>query len=140
MQTPVSNTTFSPIFSNKLIPSKPTHRFSPSLITAARRLLANALLNDTSNAMFSLLSPSCIPLHSFNFTYNALFLTNNKSFIEILNKEPGAYDRWVARGNDTMLPEVPLVAFCVGSQFFVLTRQHVRMVVGDDRPPIVGEA
>ncbi|KAF6151210.1 hypothetical protein GIB67_037418 [Kingdonia uniflora] len=32
-----------------------------------------------------------------------------------------------------MLPEVPLDAFRVGSQFFVLTRQHARMVVGDER-------
>nr|DAD42164.1 TPA_asm: hypothetical protein HUJ06_000394 [Nelumbo nucifera] len=38
--------------------------------------------------MFSLLSPSCIPLCSFGFTYRTL-IGSDKSFIEILKDEPG---------------------------------------------------
>ncbi|KAF8407136.1 hypothetical protein HHK36_006261 [Tetracentron sinense] len=123
---------FSGVFSGRVIPSKPTQRFTPSLISAARRLLAHALLHDPSNAMFALLSSTCIPLHSFNFTYTTL-IRSKKSFIEILKNEPGTYGRYVARGPDAMLPEVPLQSFRIGSQFFVLTRRHARLVVKDQR-------
>ncbi|KAK6912574.1 Glycosyl transferase, family 14 [Dillenia turbinata] len=124
---------FTGIFSGKVIPSsKPTRRFSPSLIAAARRLLAHALLDDSSNYMFALLSASCIPLHSFHFTYETL-IHSRKSFIEILKNEIYTYSRWVARGEHVMLPEVPLDHFRIGSQFFVLTRKHARVVVRDRR-------
>ncbi|OUZ99879.1 Glycosyl transferase [Macleaya cordata] len=123
---------FTGVFTDRVIHSKPTERFTPSLISAARRLLSHALLHDPSNYMFALLSPTCIPLHSFNFTYKTL-IQSKKSFIEILSNEPGAYDRWVARGPEIMLPEVPFENFRVGSQFFVLTRKHARLVVKDER-------
>ncbi|KAI3872214.1 hypothetical protein MKW98_011706 [Papaver atlanticum] len=124
---------FTGVFNNRVIPSsKPTKRFTPSLISAARRLLAHALIHDSSNSMFALISSTCIPLHSFNFTYNTL-IRSKKSFIEILPNEPGAYDRWVARGIDIMLPEIPFDKFRIGSQFFVLTRKHARLVVRDRR-------
>ncbi|XAR69381.1 hypothetical protein NMG60_11000931 [Bertholletia excelsa] len=124
---------FRGVFMNRVIPdSKPTRRFSPTLISAARRLLAHALLDDSSNYMFALLSPSCIPLHSFYFTYKTL-TRSRKSFIEILRNEDGAWDRWAARGDDAMLPDLPFEDFRIGSQFFVLTRKHARMVVGDRR-------
>lgn len=118
-------------FGNRIIPSsKPAYRHTPTLISAARRLLAHALLDDPSNHMFILLSPSCIPLHSFNFTYKTL-ASSTKSFIEILNNEPGWHDRWAARGPHAMLPEVPPEEFRIGSQFWTLTRSHARMVVSD---------
>ncbi|KAH7841094.1 hypothetical protein Vadar_025491 [Vaccinium darrowii] len=121
------------VFKNRVIPgSKPTRRYSPTLISAARRLLSHALLHDSSNYMFTLLSPSCIPLHSFNYTYDT-FIRSNKSFIEILKNEKGARDRWAARGQHAMLPEVPFEDFRIGSQFFVLTRKHARMVASDTR-------
>ncbi|XP_028101353.1 glycosyltransferase BC10-like [Camellia sinensis] len=124
---------FSGLFENRVIPdSKPTRRFSPTLVSAARRLLSHALLHDPSNSMFALLSPSCIPLHSFNFTYKIL-IQSKKSFIEILKNEGGAYQRWAARGEQTMLPELPFHDFRIGSQFFVLTRKHARIVVSDRR-------
>ncbi|KAA8525472.1 hypothetical protein F0562_007327 [Nyssa sinensis] len=123
---------FSGVFSNRVIPSTPTRRYSPTLIAAARRLLSHALLHDRSNSMFALLSPSCVPLHSFKFTYRTL-VRSKKSFIEILKKEVGAYDRWAARGPDVMLPEVTFESFRIGSQFFVLTRRHARIVVSDQR-------
>ncbi|KAK7384714.1 hypothetical protein VNO78_30415 [Psophocarpus tetragonolobus] len=119
---------FSGVFSNRVIPSQPTMRFSPTLAAAARRLLAHALLDDRGNSMFVLLSPACIPLHSFNFTYHAL-LRDDKSFIEILDNEETIYDRWAARG--THAPEVRLEDFRVGSQFWALTRRHAQLVVSD---------
>ncbi|KAJ1415938.1 Glycosyl transferase, family 14 [Sesbania bispinosa] len=121
---------FSGVFSNRLIPSKPTARFSPTLASAARRLLARALIHDRFNYMFVLLSSSCIPLHSFNFTYHTL-VNSRKSFIEILDNEVGAYDRWAARGPNAMLPEVKLEDFRIGSQFWALTRKHARLVIND---------
>ncbi|KAJ4707882.1 putative Core-2/I-branching beta-1,6-N-acetylglucosaminyltransferase family protein [Melia azedarach] len=123
---------FSGVFTGRVIPSKPSFRFTPTLISAARRLLAHALLHDPGNYMFALLSPSCIPIHSFNFTYKTL-MSSEKSFIEILKNEPGTYDRWAARGQDAMLPEVKLEDFRIGSQFWVLTRKHARLVVSDER-------
>lgn len=123
---------FSGVFSGRVIPSKPTRRFTPTLISAARRLLAHALLDDSSNSRFALLSASCIPLHSFNFTYKTL-IRSKKSFMEILKNETGAYGRWAARGNETMLPEVPLESFRIGSQFFAVTRRHARIIVSDRR-------
>lgn len=123
---------FRGVFANRVIPSKPTRRYSPTLSAAARRLLAHALLNDTSNYMFALFSPSCIPLHSFNFTYKTL-IKSRRSFIEILNHERGAFGRWVARGNTTMLPDVPFSHFRIGSQFFIVTRKHARIISNDTR-------
>ncbi|KAI4337313.1 hypothetical protein L6164_015746 [Bauhinia variegata] len=121
---------FSGVFSNRVIRSKYTERHSPTLISAARRLIAHALIEDPSNYMFVLLSASCIPLHSFRFTHNTL-VDSDKSFIEILNKEIGQYGRWAARGPDAMLPEVQLHDFRMGSQFWALTRKHARLVVSD---------
>ncbi|OIV97735.1 hypothetical protein TanjilG_12492 [Lupinus angustifolius] len=123
---------FSGVFSNRVIPSKPTARNSPTLTSAARRLLAQALTHDCSNYMFVLLSSSCIPLHSFNFTYRTL-VNSRKSFIEILENEVGTFDRWAARGVDAMLPEVKLEDFRIGSQFWSLTRRHARVVVSDKK-------
>ncbi|KAJ4959281.1 hypothetical protein NE237_026392 [Protea cynaroides] len=123
---------FSGVFTDRVIHSKPTQRFTPSLVSAARRLLAHALLDDPANAMFPLVSASCIPLHSFHFIYKTL-IQSKKSFIEILANEPGAYGRYVARGEDTMLPEIPFQDFRIGSQFYILTRRHARLVVKDER-------
>ncbi|KAH1189862.1 hypothetical protein HKD37_20G056119 [Glycine soja] len=119
---------------SRLVPAKPTARASPSLISAARRLLAAALLDDPLNHYFALLSQHCIPLHSLQFTHNFLFKNPthpHKSFIEILSNEPNLFDRYTARGEHAMLPEVPFSSFRVGSQFFILTRRHARTVVRD---------
>ncbi|WOK97098.1 hypothetical protein Cni_G05806 [Canna indica] len=132
-------------FRGRFIPAKSTQRASPTLISAARRLLAAALIDDPANAFFAVLSQHCIPIHSFRFTYRALLadpgarpsLTSGRrrrrSYIEILSGEPGLQDRYVARGEDVMMPEVPFDKFRVGSQFFVLARRHAVMVVRDRR-------
>ncbi|KNA12525.1 hypothetical protein SOVF_125150 [Spinacia oleracea] len=122
---------FSGVFEGRVIPSsKPTRRNTPTLIIAARRLLSHALLDDPDNYMFVLLSGSCIPLHSFNFTYTTL-VSSNKSFIEILNNETTAWGRWTARGETVMLPEVSFNDFRIGSQFWAISRRHARVVVKD---------
>lgn len=131
----------------RFIPSKQTHRASPTLIAATRRLLASALLDDPLNQYFALVSQHCIPLFSFRFVYSYLFKNQLtplasfadgyefrfRSFIEILSDEPNLYDRYSARGENAMLPEVQFEDFRVGSQFFVLTRKHAAVVVRDRR-------
>ncbi|KAK9156900.1 hypothetical protein Scep_003474 [Stephania cephalantha] len=143
------------VFEGRFISSKKTLRASPSLISAARRLLAAAIIDDPENAFFALLSQHCIPLHSFDFVYKSLFASpksgpirprktrprprqyggggeaNYRSFIEILDKEPVLWDRYNARGENVMMPEVKFEEFRVGSQFFVLTRKHALMVIKD---------
>ncbi|PIN01917.1 hypothetical protein CDL12_25573 [Handroanthus impetiginosus] len=129
---------FEGVFREKVIPSKRTQRSSATLISAARRLLATAMLDDPANAYFALISQHCIPLHSFNYLYNFLFdlgrLSRNlefSSYIEILDNEPTLWDRYNARGKNVMIPEVHFDEFRVGSQFFVLTRKHALMVIKD---------
>ncbi|KAF8762957.1 hypothetical protein HU200_008803 [Digitaria exilis] len=128
-----------PSFKGRIVPAKATQRASATLISAARRLLATALLDDPANHFFALLSQSCVPLHPFPTLYRTLLADNagpkgrHRSFIEILDAEPTLHDRYYARGDDVMLPEVPYDSFRVGSQFFVLTRRHAVMVVRDRR-------
>ncbi|CAL5354106.1 hypothetical protein CsSME_00042286 [Camellia sinensis var. sinensis] len=129
---------------DRFVPAKKTERSSATLISAARRLIANALIDDPSNAFFALLSQHCIPLHSFNFVYNTLFhrsiaelaqlgTLQYRSFIEILTTKKILWARYNARGKNVMLPEVPFDQFRVGSQFFVLTRRHAVLVIRDRR-------
>ncbi|KAJ6834808.1 uncharacterized protein M6B38_333050 [Iris pallida] len=128
-----------PSFVGRFIPAKATQRGSPTLISAARRLLAAALLDDPSNAFFALISQHCVPLHSFRIAYRTLFSSprlpshRRKSFIEIVAHEPNLMNRYVARGDGFMLPEIPFEDFRVGSQFFVLARRHAVAVVRDRR-------
>ncbi|KAK9283734.1 hypothetical protein L1049_011984 [Liquidambar formosana] len=129
------------VFANRFIAGKKTERASPTLISAARRLLATALLDDPLNSYFALVSQHCIPLHSFNYVYRTLFGSrfsfkfshHFKSFIEILSDEPTLQDRYTARGENVMLPEVPFDRFRVGSQFFILSRKHALVVIKDRR-------
>ncbi|KAL7588227.1 hypothetical protein Lser_V15G36520 [Lactuca serriola] len=131
------------VFENRFIPAKKTQRSSPTLISAARRLLATAILDDSLNAYFVLVSQHCIPLHSFRYVYKTLFRTPTEStrfstrfptrlsFIEVLSEEPQLWDRYTARGKNAMLPEVPFDKFRIGSQFYILTRAHSLMVIKD---------
>ncbi|KAL1210360.1 Glycosyltransferase BC10 [Cardamine amara subsp. amara] len=120
------------VFTNRVIHSKPSIRYTPTLAAAARRLISHALLDDPLNYMFALISPSCVPIRSFHFTYKTL-VSSRKSFIEILKDEPWQFDRWAARGEYAMLPEVKLEEFRIGSQFWVLKRRHARVVARDRR-------
>ncbi|EEF48671.1 conserved hypothetical protein [Ricinus communis] len=132
--------------------AKRTYRASPTLVSATRRLLATAILDDPANIFFAVVSQYCIPLHSFNYVYNSLVFSNSfdltssdsdpestqygvrvqyKSFIEVISKEPRLWKRYIARGRYSLMPEVPFEKFRVGSQFFVLTRRHALMVIKD---------
>lgn len=114
----------------KFIPARRTARASPTLISAERRLLANAILDDPNNLYFALISQHCIPLHSFSYIHNHLFSDHHQqSFIEILSDEPFLLKRYNARGDDAMLPEIQYQDFRVGSQFFVLAKRHALMVI-----------
>ncbi|CAI0541617.1 unnamed protein product [Linum tenue] len=142
------------VFEGKFIEhAKRTYRASPTLISATRRLLATAILDDPANAFFAVISQHCIPLHSFKFVYHSLLKSRSfdfssgdpdastqygirlqyKSFIEVISDEPRLWKRYVARGRYAMMPEVPFEDFRVGSQFFVLTRRHALMVIKDRR-------
>ncbi|KAL0401456.1 UNVERIFIED_CONTAM: Glycosyltransferase BC10 [Sesamum latifolium] len=132
------------VFSGRFIAAKKTERATATLISAARRLLATAVMDDPLNSYFALVSQHCIPLHSFKYMYKTLFVKPisgpssssfpvHRSFIEILSDEPQLWDRYNARGKNIMLPEVPFDRFRIGSQFFVLTRQHALVVIRDRR-------
>ncbi|KAJ8767734.1 hypothetical protein K2173_020674 [Erythroxylum novogranatense] len=141
------------VFKDRFIDhAKRTYRASPTLISATRRLLATAVLDDPANAFFAVLSQYCIPLHSFKYVYSSLVDSRSfdlssdssantdhgvriqyKSFIEIISKEPRLWKRYIARGRYSMMPEIPFEKFRVGSQFFVLTRRHVLTVIKDRR-------
>ncbi|PQQ18659.1 uncharacterized protein Pyn_28275 [Prunus yedoensis var. nudiflora] len=98
------------VFEGRFVRAKKTERGSPTLVSAARRLLANAILDDPLNLYFALVSQHCIPLHSFPFVYKTLFgsqlaalrdfatQSNHQSFIEILSDDPNLPERYVARG------------------------------------------
>ncbi|KAK4790983.1 hypothetical protein SAY86_031396 [Trapa natans] len=138
------------VFHGRLIPSKRTSRASPTLISATRRLLAAAILDDPANFYFAVLSQYCIPLHSFDYVYRSLVISTTfdssiaiaesaqhgvrlryNSYIEVLDRSSRLWKRYIARGRYVMLPEVPFDKFRVGSQFFTLTRLHALMVVRD---------
>ncbi|TKW30500.1 hypothetical protein SEVIR_2G042000v4 [Setaria viridis] len=133
-----------PSFRGRFVAAKPTRRADASLIAASRRLLAAALLDDPANAYFALLSQHCVPLHSFNRLYAALFPPSPPpsaaarhrrlpSYIEVLTGEPQMPSRYAARGEGAMLPEVPYERFRIGSQFFTLARRHAVLVVRERR-------
>ncbi|XP_071732446.1 glycosyltransferase BC10-like [Rutidosis leptorrhynchoides] len=129
---------------DRFIAGKQTRRGTATLISAARRLIATAILDDPSNQFFTLISQHCIPLHSFQYVYSTLFELNShqvaelrtlkyKSFIEIIDQDPNLWDRYNSRGEYVMVPEVKFDDFRVGSQFFTLTRKHAIMVVNERR-------
>ncbi|KAJ4978912.1 hypothetical protein NE237_009692 [Protea cynaroides] len=134
------------VFEGRFISAKKTQRSSPTLISAARRLLATAILDDPSNTFFALISQHCVPLHSFRFVYHFLFASSliqssyksdspsqvsYRSFIEILDSDPGLWKRYTARGKGVMMPEIPFEKFRVGSQFFILAKQQALLVIKD---------
>ncbi|KAL4611266.1 hypothetical protein ACB092_08G111200 [Castanea dentata] len=139
------------VFEFRFIPAKKTYRGSPTLISATRRLLATAVIDDPANAFFAVLSQYCVPLHSFRYVYSSLVTSTTfdltqspsesaqyggvrlkyKSFIEIISKNRSLWKRYAARGRFAMMPEVPFEKFRVGSQFFVVTRKHALVVIKD---------
>jgi hypothetical protein len=69
------------IFYNTSIPSKPTWRFTITLVDVFRRLMAFALLDTArANMWFVLLSETCIPVRSFPYVYD-YFMNSTTSFV-----------------------------------------------------------
>ncbi|CAN8325954.1 unnamed protein product [Cochlearia groenlandica] len=97
-----------------------------SVIDAEKRLLVNAL-EDPDNQHFVLLSESCIPLHTFDYTYRYL-LHSNVSFIESF-VDPGPHG--TGRHMEHMLPEIAREEFRKGAQWFTMKRQHAIIVMAD---------
>lgn len=60
-------------------------------------------------------------------------MRSRRSFVEILKNEPGAYERWAARGEEAMAPEVEYKDFRIGSQFWAVRRRHAKVIVRDRR-------
>lgn len=97
-----------------------------SMCDAERRLLANALL-DISNEHFVLVSESCIPLYNFTFIYD--YITNSRfSFMGSFD-DPGPVGR--GRYNHKMLPEVNILQWRKGSQWFEVDRNLASLIVSD---------
>ncbi|CAH8364625.1 unnamed protein product [Eruca vesicaria subsp. sativa] len=113
-------------FYSRRIPSQPVYWGTSSMVDAERRLLANALL-DESNQRFVLLSDSCIPLFNFTTIYDYLTDTN-LSFI-------GSYDdpRKSGRGryNPKMYPQINITHWRKGSQWFETTRELALHIISD---------
>ncbi|CAN7014528.1 unnamed protein product [Brassica rapa subsp. trilocularis] len=97
-----------------------------SMVDAEKRLLVSAL-DDPDNQHFVLLSESCIPLHTFDYTYRYL-LYSNVSFIESF-VDPGPHG--TGRHMEHMLPEIAREDFRKGAQWFTMKRQHAIIVMAD---------
>ncbi|CAH8391781.1 unnamed protein product [Eruca vesicaria subsp. sativa] len=97
-----------------------------SMVDAEKRLLVSAL-EDPDNQHFVLLSESCIPLHTFDYTYRYL-LNSNVSFIESF-VDPGPHG--TGRHMEHMLPEVTKEDFRKGAQWFTMKRQHAVIMMAD---------
>ncbi|KAI0497100.1 glycosyltransferase BC10 isoform X1 [Dendrobium catenatum] len=117
----------SPIFIGRDIRSAKVVWGKISMVDAEKRLLANAL-QDIDNQQFVLLSDSCIPLHSFDYVYNYLMLTN-VSFIDCF-EDPGPLG--TGRYSTHMMPEVEENSFRKGAQWFSVKRQHALLILADN--------
>ncbi|THU73646.1 hypothetical protein C4D60_Mb04t25050 [Musa balbisiana] len=114
------------VFYKRQIPSTASDSKSFSTIDAARRLLANALL-DLSNERFVLLSPACIPLFNFSFTYKYL-MSSKYSFVEAFDMPgPGARGRYTPK----LAPEVGVSQWRKGTQWLEVSRRVALVVVND---------
>ncbi|XP_002535241.4 glycosyltransferase BC10 [Ricinus communis] len=118
----------SPVFNGRRIPSKEVKWGNVNMIEAERRLLANALL-DISSQRFVLLSESCIPLFNFSTVYSYL-MNSNKNFVEAYD-----LDNPVGRGryNSHMSPEITIDQWRKGSQWFEMDRELAVEVVSDQK-------
>ena len=97
-----------------------------SMCDAERRLLANALL-DNSNEWFILLSESCVPLYPFRVIYHYI-MRSKYSFMGSFD-DPGPFGR--GRYNPNMAPEVNITQWRKGSQWFEINRKLALSIVED---------
>ncbi|CAH8316868.1 unnamed protein product [Eruca vesicaria subsp. sativa] len=114
------------VFYSRRIPSQPVYWGTSSMVDAEKRLLANALL-DESNQRFVLLSDSCIPLFDFTTIYDYLTGTN-LSFIGSFD-DPNKSGR--GRYNPKMYPQINVTHWRKGSQWFSTTRELALHILAD---------
>ncbi|XP_047942946.1 glycosyltransferase BC10-like [Salvia hispanica] len=113
-------------FYGRQIPSQVAEWGRMSMCDAERRLLANALL-DVSNEWFVLVSEACIPLKNFSTIYTHIS-QSHLSFLGAFDEDsPNARGRY----NWGMEPEVNLLDWRKGSQWFELSRKLAVDVVRD---------
>ena len=98
-----------------------------SLVKATNNLLKASFL-DESNEYFILLSESCLPVYSFDYTYYKI-TKEDKSWI--------FYYRWnhkhnIDRFKKIIKNEISIENFYKQSQFFLLKREHVEFVLKND--------
>ncbi|XP_031091177.1 glycosyltransferase BC10-like [Ipomoea triloba] len=117
----------SSVFYNRQIPSQKVEWGTMNMCDAERRLLANALL-DQSNEWFVLLSESCIPLHNFTTVYNYISRSQH-SFVGVFD-DPGPVGR--GRYNGNMAPEITIAQWRKGSQWFEVDRKLAVEIVRDN--------
>lgn len=112
------------LFECKEIPSRPCPRFSPRIVDAHRRLLAQALLDPRyNNAWFVNVCESTIPIRSFPFAYHYL-MTSPVSFVESFYPNAN-YHSW----NTT--PEFNRTDLRKGELWMAIRREHALTVVKD---------
>ncbi|KAK9691860.1 hypothetical protein RND81_09G224800 [Saponaria officinalis] len=114
------------VFHGRRVPSKVVQWGKMNMVEAERRLLANALL-DQSNQRFVLLSEACIPLFNFSTVYSYL-INSTKSYIEVYD-EKGSTGR--GRYNNHMNPLIRLSQWRKGSQWFEMDRKLALEVITD---------
>ncbi|XP_074293898.1 glycosyltransferase BC10-like [Silene latifolia] len=114
------------VFFGRRIPSKTVRWGEFNMVEAERRLLANALL-DQSNQRFVLLSEACIPLYNFSTVYSYL-INSTKSYIQIYDEE-GPTGR--GRYSFFMSPLIHLTQWRKGSQWFEMDRELAFEVITD---------
>uniref|UniRef100_A0A0D9UWG1 Uncharacterized protein n=1 Tax=Leersia perrieri TaxID=77586 RepID=A0A0D9UWG1_9ORYZ len=115
------------VFHGRMIPSQRTTWGDANLVEAERRLLANALL-DQSNERFALLSESCIPIYDFPTIYTHLTGSNN-SFIDCFDNASAR----VRYKPDIFTPHnITISQWRKGSQWFEMDRALAVEVVSDE--------
>ncbi|XP_057480688.1 glycosyltransferase BC10-like [Actinidia eriantha] len=117
---------YSSVFHRRQIRSQVSEWGKMSMCDAERRLLANALL-DNSNEWFILLSESCIPLYPFRVIYHYI-MKSKYSFMGAFD-DPGPFGR--GRYNANMAPEVNITQWRKGSQWFEINRKLALSIVED---------
>ncbi|PSR89318.1 Insulin-degrading enzyme like [Actinidia chinensis var. chinensis] len=117
---------YSSVFHRRQIRSQVSEWGKMSMCDAERRLLANALL-DNSNEWFILLSESCIPLYPFRVIYHYI-MKSKYSFMGAFD-DPGPFGR--GRYNANMAPEVNITQWRKGSQWFEINQKLALSIVED---------
>ncbi|XP_066374712.1 glycosyltransferase BC10-like [Miscanthus floridulus] len=118
------------VFYDRMIRSQNTSWGDVTLVDAARRLVANALL-DLGNQRFALLSESCIPLYNFTTVY-ALLTGSNTSFVDsfVNHNSEVRYDPFF--GQRAAGGNITLAQWRKGAQWFEMDRALAVELVSDD--------